>query len=166
MTKDKKDKISEEELVEEAADIPEEEIDPKDKEIGELKDKLLRQMAEYDNYRKRTSRERMELEPEITARIVTEFLPVLDNLGHALANECTDPNYKKGVELICESFLDILKKLGVEEIETETFNPAWHQAVQQIQSDELESGAISATFQKGYRIGEKAIRFAMVAVVS
>lgn len=139
----------------------------KESETDKLKDQLLRQMAEYDNYRKRTARERMELESDITARTVTEFLPVIDNLERALAAECSDPNYKKGIEIICQSFGDTLKKLGVEAIaaEGEEFNPAYHQAVQQVESDEFESGTIANEFQKGYKIGDKVIRFSMVAVV-
>lgn len=140
--------------------------DPKDKEIAELKDKLLRSMAEFDNYRKRTAKERMELAPEITARNLTEFLPVMDNLDRALATECSDPNYKKGIEMIHESFAAALQNLGVEEIASdgEQFNPVFHQAVQQIEDESLEEGTIAATFQKGYKIGDKVLRFAMVSV--
>ena len=143
-------------------------LEAKDKEISELKDKLLRNMAEYDNYRKRTAKERMDIEPELTAKITAEFLPVMDNLERAIATECTDDNYKKGVEMIYESFKETLSKLGVTEIPTENedFNPSFHQAVQQVQSEELESGKIAATFQKGYKIGDKVIRFSMVSVVS
>lgn len=141
--------------------------DPRDKEIAALKDQLLRNMAEYDNYRKRTSRERMELAPEITAKTVTEFLPTLDNMERALENQCSDENYKKGIEMIYQGFLDALAKLGVEAVPVDgPFDPAVHQAVQQVPSDELESGMIASTFQKGYKLGDKVLRFAMVAVVS
>ena len=104
----------------------------------------------------------------ITARVVGEIFPVIDNIERALKTDCTDESYKKGIEMIYESFVDVLRKLGVEEIETDgaDFNPAYHQAVQQVQSDELESGKIATTFQKGYKIGEKILRFSMVAVVS
>ena len=103
------------EVTEEKAEAKAEEIkvDPKDLEIADLKDKLLRTMAEFDNYRKRTAKERMELSPEITARNLTEFLPVMDNLDRALAAECKDPDYKKGVEMIHESFVTALQNLGV-----------------------------------------------------
>lgn len=140
--------------------------DPKDKEIAKLKDQLMRNIAEYDNYRKRTAKERTELTPEITARIVTEFLPVMDNLERALQTECTDENYKKGVEMIRDAFSETLEKLGVERVPTEDFDPSIHQAVQQVESEELESGKIASVFQNGYRIGTRVIRFAMVAVVS
>ena len=129
------------EVTEEKAEAKAEEIkvDPKDLEIADLKDKLLRTMAEFDNYRKRTAKERMELSPD----------------------------YKKGVEMIHESFVTALQNLGVEVIESDgaQFNPSYHQAVQQVEDDSKEEGTIAATFQKGYKIGEKVLRFAMVAVV-
>ena len=127
----------------------------------------MRNMAEYDNYRQRTSKERLDLVPEITAKTVTEFLPVIDNLERALDNQCSDENYKKGVEMIYQGLMDTLEKLGVEVVPVEgQFDPGVHQAVQQVPSDELESGMIANTFQKGYKLGDKILRFAMVAVVS
>ncbi len=137
--------------------------DPKDEEIAKLKDQLMRNMAEYDNYRKRTAKERTELTPEITARVVTEFLPVLDNLERALQTETTDEKYKEGVKLIYDSFMGTMDKLGVEKVQTEDFDPAVHQAVQQVERD-LESGKIVSVFQNGYKIGTKVLRFAMVTV--
>ncbi len=142
------------------------EKDKKDEEIAKLKDQLLRNMAEYDNYRKRTAKEKADLMPDITARIVGEFLPIMDNLERALETECSDENYKTGVKMIYDSFMSTLDKLGVEKVPTEDFDPAMHQAVQQVQSDELESGKIASVFQNGYRIGTKVLRFAMVAVVA
>jgi len=144
------------------------EIVDKPEEISEidiLKDQLLRQSAEYDNYRKRTARERIEMTPEITAKIVTEFLPVIDNIERALQAECSDENYKKGIEMIYSSFMGTLSQLGVEEIVEEDFDPAVHQAVQHVEHDGLESGKVAQVFQKGYKIGNKIIRFAMVAIV-
>ena len=133
-------------------------------ELAKVKDQLMRNMAEYDNYRKRTAKEKAELMPDITARVVTEFLPVLDNLERALAAECSDEGYKKGVQMIYDSFNETLEKLGVEKVPTEDFDPSMHQAVQQVQSDDHESGKIVNVFQNGYRIGTKVIRFAMVSV--
>ena len=144
------------------------ELRKKDEEIAKIKDQLMRNMAEYDNDRKRTSRERMELEPEITAKIVAEFLTVADSLERALSVECADENFKKGVQMIYDSFMETLGKLGVEQIAADgDFDPAFHQAVQQVQAEEgQESGQIASTFQKGYKIGNKVLRFAMVAVVA
>lgn len=166
---------SEQEEKAEKAEAPEiekdgasEELKKKDEEIASLKDQLMRNMAEYDNYRKRTSRERIELEPEITAKAVAEFLTVADSLERALAAECADENFKKGVQMIYDSFLETFSKLGVEQIPTEgAFDPSVHQAVQQVPASEgQESGQIASTFQKGYKIGNRILRFAMVAVVA
>lgn len=144
------------------------ELEKKTEEAEKLKDQLMRNMAEYDNYRKRTSRERVELEPEITAKTVTEFLAVADNLERALSADCADENFKKGVEMIYQSFMETLGKLGVEQIPSEgEFNPSLHQAVQQVPAEEgQESGMIASTFQKGYKLGDRILRFAMVAVVA
>lgn len=157
-----------EENAETAADPLQEELKKKDEEIEKIKDQLMRNMAEYDNYRKRTARERVELEPEITAKTVAEFLPVIDNLERALSADCTDENYKKGVQMIYDGFMETLSKLGVEQIPAEgAFDPSVHQAVQQVPAAEgQESGQIAVTFQKGYRLGSKILRFAMVAVVA
>ena len=151
-----------------AADPVKAELEKKDEEIEKLRDQLMRNMAEYDNYRKRTSRERIELEPEIIAKTVSEFLTVADNLERALSIDCADENFKKGVEMIYQSFMETLEKLGVEQIPTEgEFNPSMHQAVQQVPAEEgQESGMTASTFQKGYKIGDKILRFAMVAVVA
>ncbi len=169
-TKDDLNDIEKEKEKEESTnEIIDEEIkDPKDIEIAKLKDQMLRQLAEYDNYRKRTAKERLEITADTISKTVTEFLPVIDNLERALNHTCTDENFKKGVEMIYESFIETLGKLGVETIETDgkEFNPSLHQAVQQVESDEMESGLVFETFQKGYKIGEKIIRFAMVAVVN
>ena len=160
MSKKEKELEQEEKDVNEAA---EQQADPKDEEIAKLKDQLMRNMAEYDNYRKRTAKERTELTPEITARVVTDFLPVLDNLERALQAETTDEKYKDGVKLIYDSFMGTMDKLGVEKVQTEDFDPAVHQAVQQVESD-LESGKIVSVFQNGYKIGTRVLRFAMVTV--
>ena len=162
------EEVKEAEVVEETEEaevIPE--TDPKDAEIADLKDKLLRNMAEFDNYRKRTAKERLDVAADVTAKNLTEFLPVIDNLERALATECSDPNYKKGVELIYESFITALTNMGVEAIvsDGEQFNPAYHQAVQQVEDDSKEPGTVATTFMKGYKIGEKVLRFAMVTVV-
>ncbi len=157
---DDKDSASDDQTVE----VIEPEEEKKEDEAAKLKDQLMRTMAEYDNYRKRTAKEKAELMPDITARVVGEFLPVLDNLERALAADCTDEGYKKGVQMIYDSFIATLDKLGVEKVPTEDFDPSMHQAVQQVQSDDHESGKIVTVFQNGYRIGTKVLRFAMVSV--
>jgi molecular chaperone GrpE len=140
--------------------------DLKDKKIALLSDQLLRQMAEFDNYRKRTANERKDLEAQIKAKLAAEFLVVMDNLERALACECSDTEYKKGVELVKDSFSALLSNAGIEEIDTAgQFDPTVHQAVAQVPDDTKESGQIAATFQKGYKLGGKVLRFAMVSVV-
>lgn len=152
----------------EQAETVEEASDKTAEELAAVKDQLLRTMAEYDNYRKRAVKEKEELRPIIVSDVVKQFLPVMDNLSRALEAECSDAAYKQGVQMIDDSFLEILKNLGVEEIPSDgvMFDPTMHQAVQQVASDELESGMVAATFAKGYKIGDKVIRFAIVSVVS
>ncbi len=161
---------AEEEACEAVAEETQETEAPADKtaeELAAVKEQLLRTMAEYDNYRKRAVKEKEELRPIIVSDVVKQFLPVMDNLSRALEAECSDAAYKQGVQMIDDSFLEILKNLGVEEIESDgaKFDPTMHQAVQQVESDELESGTVAATFAKGYKIGDKVIRFAIVSVV-
>ena len=154
------------EEVEEAA--VEVEDDKQAAELAAVKEQLLRTMAEYDNFRKRSAREKDALRAEIVTNVTSRFLPVLDNLERALQTECSDENYKKGVEMISGSFIETLKALGVEEIESDgaAFDPNLHQAVQRVDNSEQESGTVVQTFAKGYKIGDKVIRFAMVSVAN
>lgn len=137
-------------------------------ELAQVKDQLLRTMAEYDNHRKRTAKEKLELRADIITNVVADFLPVMDNLERALQAECTDENYKQGVQMIYDSFMATLTKLGVTEIESDgaEFNPQLHQAVQRVDDENVESGKVAKTFAKGYKINDKVIRFAMVAVAN
>lgn len=175
MTNEELDEIKEdveaaavEEQEPEEAAAADEEDEKASKELAAVKEQLLRTMAEYDNFRKRSAREKDALRAEIVTNVTSRFLPVLDNLERALQNECSDENYKKGVEMINDSFLETLKNLGVEEIESDgaPFDPNLHQAVQRVENPELESGTVAQTFAKGYKIGDKVIRFAMVSVVN
>ena len=154
-----------------AAEVAEEQPDADEKlaaELAQVKDQLLRTMAEYDNHRKRTAKEKLELRADIISNVVADFLPVMDNLERALAAECTDSNYKQGVQMIYDSFMATLTKLGVTEIESDgaDFNPQLHQAVQRVDEEGVESGKVAKTFAKGYKINDKVIRFAMVAVAN
>lgn len=142
------------------------EADKVAEELSAVKEQLVRTMAEYDNFRKRSQREKDALRTDIIVNVTSKFLPVMDNLERALNAECTDENYKSGVKMIYDSFMETLKNLGVEEIESDgaDFSPNLHQAVQKIASEEVESGKVAQTFAKGYKIGDKVIRFAVVAV--
>lgn len=137
-------------------------------ELAAVKDQLVRTMAEYDNFRKRSAREKDALRAEIITNVTSKFLPVLDNLERALSADCSDENYKNGVKMISDSFMETLKGLGVEEIESDgaAFDPNYHQAVQRVENSEAESGTVVQTFAKGYKIGDKVIRFAMVSVAN
>ena len=137
-------------------------------ELAAVKDQLVRTMAEYDNFRKRSAREKDALRAEIITNVTSKFLPVMDNLERALTADCTDENYKNGVRMIYDSFMETLKKLGVEEIASDgaAFDPNYHQAVQRVENSDVESGTVVQTFAKGYKIGEKVIRFAMVSVAN
>lgn len=145
---------------------PESEADKISAELEETKDRLLRTMAEYDNFRKRSAREKDALRADIISNVTSKFLPVMDNLERALAADCSDENYKNGVKMISDSFMETLTGLGVEEIESDgrAFDPNLHQAVQRVSEGDAESGTIVQTFAKGYKIGDKVIRFAVVAV--
>ncbi|MGN1423593.1 MAG: nucleotide exchange factor GrpE [Oscillospiraceae bacterium] len=158
-----------------AAGVPAEEAPTEDSEaekvaaeLASVKDQLLRTMAEYDNFRKRSAREKDALRADIITTVTSQFLPVMDNLVRALEADCADENYKNGVQMIYDSFMTTLKNLGVEEIESDgaDFDPAMHQAVQRVDDSGLESGKVAKTFAKGYKINDKVIRFAMVAVAN
>ena len=142
------------------------EADKVAEELSAVKEQLVRTMAEYDNFRKRSQREKDALRADIIVNVTSKFLPVMDNLERALNADCTDENYKSGVKMIYDSFMETLKGLGVEEIESDgvDFSPNLHQAVQKVASEEVESGKVAQTFAKGYKIGDKVIRFAVVAV--
>lgn len=145
---------------------PESEADKISAELEETKDRLLRTMAEYDNFRKRSAREKDALRADIISNVTSKFLPVMDNLERALAADCSDENYKNGVKMISDSFMETLTGLGVEEIESDgrAFDPNLHQAVQRVAEGDAESGTVVQTFAKGYKIGDKVIRFSVVAV--
>lgn len=133
--------------------------------LAKQKDALLRTAAEYDNFRKRTAREKESLYGDATADAVKEFLGVADNLERALEQEdCTVEDLRKGVEMTQKQMLTALEKLGVTEMghEGDPFDPQFHSAVAHIDDESLGENVIAKVFQKGYRIGDKVIRHAMV----
>lgn len=141
---------------------------PLEKQLAVEKEKFLRLAAEYDNYRKRSAKERESLFADVKADTVTQFLPVYDNLVRALANETADEAYKKGVEMIMTQLEDILKKLGVEEIPAvgKPFDPTRHNAVMHVEDDSYGDNEVVEEFAKGFIMGEKVIRFSMVKVAN
>ena len=143
-------------------------IDPKQQELDELNDRYKRVLAEFENYKKRSSKERETLYNSIVSDIVEVFLPVVDNLENALKIETQDVEYKKGIELVLKQFKDILKSKGVEEIPAmgETFDPSLHEAVSSVQDPDKNSQEIVQEYRKGYKIGSKVIRHSMVVVAN
>ena len=144
------------------------ELEELQKANADLSDKLLRQMAEFDNFRKRTAREKEEIGVVAKSKCIAELLPVLDNFERAMTTECADAEFKKGMEMIFKSMNDALKKLGVEEIEAQgqPFNPDFHYAVSTVENEELGSNVVASVLQKGYQLNGKVIRHAMVAVAN
>ena len=131
-------------------------------------DKYLRLMAEFDNYKKRSAKERENIYTDVRVDTVSKFLPVYDNLERALKAETADEAYKKGVEMTFNQLLDVFKKLGVEEIESvgKTFDPNLHNAVMHIEDESFGENTVAQVFQKGFKVGEKVARFAMVQVAN
>ena len=130
-----------------------------------LKDKFIRLTAEYENYRKRTIKEKQGIYNDACEDILTQLLPVLDNLERALTTKSDTDSLKTGIEMTIRIFNESLNKLGVEEVNYERFDPNIHEAIMVQNSDYLNSGDISTVYQKGYKRGNKLIRCAKVIVV-
>lgn len=144
------------------------EIDELKAEIDKLKDSNLRTMAEYDNFRKRTVKEKLDIYADATAKTILELLPAIDNFERALDCDSTDSAFKQGMEMIFASLCDILKKLGVEEIDANgaKFDPDLHHAIKQVEVEGEDDGIVCEVYQKGYKLGDRVIRHAMVVVAN
>lgn len=129
-------------------------------------DRYLRMLAEYDNFRKRASAEKDAAYTAALSDVITEILPVVDTLELALKYGTEGEQMTKGVEMTLAKFTEVLEKLGVTLIETETFDPNFHNAVMHVEDDQYGEGQIVEVFQKGYKKGEKIIRYAMVKVAN
>ena len=149
-------------------EAPEQPAKDKGQLLAEAADKYLRLAAEYDNYRKRTAKEKESAWTEAKAQTVAAFLPVYDNLERALKQDTTDEAYKKGVEMTMKGLQDALTGLGVEVIPAlgETFDPNRHNAVMHVDDEEAGENTIVEVFQQGFICGEKVIRFSMVKVAN
>ena len=171
MAKDKKKNNAEEEVIEqevnEAAEPSKEE--ELQKQLDEKNDQLLRMAAEYDNFRKRSQREKEALYAECKASVINALLPVADNFDRIFANpDGTLEDYKKGVEMTFKQFSDVFKSLGIEpfgEVDEE-FDPNIHNAVMHTEDDSVGENTITTVIVKGYKLGDKIIRPAMVAVAN
>ena len=139
------------------------------KQLESVKDQFVRLTAEYDNYRKRTAKEKDSLYQDAKADTIKEFLAVYDNLQRAVATEGDeDSPHKKGLEMIFHQYQEILKKLGVTEIEAQgqTFDPEKHNAVMHIDDENFGENVVSQVFQAGFMLGDKVIRHAIVQVAN
>ena len=151
-----------------AAIETEEKANPLEEELAAEKEKYLRLAAEYDNFRKRSQRERENIYADVRADTVLRFLTVYDNLERALIQETDDEAYYKGIELIMTGFNDMLEKLGVSVIESvgERFDPELHNAVMHEEDDTKGESEIVEELQKGFKLGDKVIRFSLVKVAN
>ena len=160
------EEVTEETPVQETPEAPE--VNPFEEKYNAEHDAHLRLAAEFDNFRKRTVKEKEASYGHGKADAVEKMLPVYDNLERALNQETADAAYKKGVELTMNELVKIFTGLGVEIYGNvgDAFDPNLHNAVMHIDSDELEENTISQVFQKGFKIGDKVVRFAMVQVAN
>ncbi len=158
-----------EELEKDTKEVNEnDELSKTKQELDETTDRLKRIMAEFENYKKRSNKEREMLYNSLLADIISSFLPIIDNLEKAVDAKTEDEGYKQGVELVLKQFMDTFKTLGVEQIEAvgKTFDPEIHEAVSSVQDDSLGEKEIKEEFRKGYKIGTKVIRHSMVVVAN
>lgn len=162
-----KDELEKEEIQNEET-TENNELETKQQEIDELTDRYKRILAEFENHKKRSQKEREGLYNSILSDIVEVILPILDNLENAAKVETSDENYKKGIELVLKQFQDVLKSKGVEEIKAlgETFDPEVHEAVSSIQDDSKGEKEIVQEYRKGYKIGTRVVRHSMVVVAN
>ncbi len=163
--------IKEQETVENAEvteEAPLEEENEFEKKYNDVNEKYLRTLAEYDNYRKRTIKEKESIYPEAKAVVVEKFLPVLDNFQRAIESAENKDAFYEGVVMLKKQMDDVLATLGVEEIKAvgEEFNPEVHNAVMHVEDEEAGENIIVEEFQRGYKIGDRVIRHSMVKVAN
>lgn len=163
---DKEKQIPTEEQQTETTEVSE--LDALRAEKDELYDKYLRTLAEYDNFRKRSQREKEAIYGDATAEAVKKLLPVLDSFERALNYECKDEEFKKGISLIQNTLKETFDTMGVKEIPDmgQQFDPNLHEAVMHIDNPELEENVITDVYRKGYMLGDKVIRHTMVIVAN
>ena len=171
MSEDEKTNDVENKETKEEAKLEEKNVEEKSNnssELDELNDRYKRLFAEFENYKKRTQKESISKRAEITADVVTSILPVVDNLQKAVEVKIENNSYQEGIKLILRQLSDILKKFGMEEIETvgQQFDPELHEAVSHIEDKEKGSNEIVQECRKGYKIGSRVVRHAMVVVAN
>ena len=134
--------------------------------LSEANDKYLRLYAEYDNYRKRTAREKNETYQNASVKCISDLLPVIDSFERSLESECADENFRNGMNMIWGQLKEFLNKMNVTEIEAlgKEFDPNIHNAISRQEGTDYDADRVCAVYQKGYMLGDKLIRPAMVAV--
>ena len=175
-TDKKAPEAEQEQAVDTAAEVQTEEnteaaqpaADPMQEQLAQQEDKYLRLAAEYDNYRKRTAKEKESIWTQVKADTAAAFLPVYDNLERAIKQETADEAYKKGVEMTMTQLKEVFAKLGIEEIPAlgETFDPNVHNAVMHIDDANFGENPSAEVFQAGFRCGDKVLRFSVVKVAN
>jgi len=160
-----KEEVTEEVTTEETAEQPENEFEKKYNDVNE---KYMRTLAEYDNYRKRTIKEKESIYPEAKAVVIEKFLPIMDNFQRAIDSAENKDGFYEGVVMLKKQMDEVLTALGVEEIASvgEEFNPEFHNAVMHIDDEEQGENVIVEEFQKGYKIGDRVVRHSMVKVAN
>lgn len=169
MKKDKTKPENTEEVKEEAAETVETNEEQLQKALDEKNDQFLRLYAEYDNFRKRSQKEKQDIYSSSRADVIKDLLPILDNFDRAANNtEGSYEDYKKGIDLIFNQFVEVLTKNGVESYgeRGETFDPNIHNAVMTVEDEELGENQIASVFSKGYKLGDRIIREAVVTVAN
>lgn len=144
------------------------EIEALKNELNEKNDLLLRTAAEFDNFKKRTEREKLTIAEFAKAGLIKQLLPILDNIDRAASVEKDTPDYIKGIEMIVKQFEGIAGNMGITEIAAvgDSFNPELHEAVMHVEDENLGENVIAEVLQKGYKIGDTVIRAAMVKVAN
>ncbi len=166
--KKKEEELTPEETVETPVEETAEEVNPWEEKYNAEHDSFLRLAADYDNFRKRSQKEKEQSYGNGKADAVEKLLPVYDNLERALNQETSDEAYKKGVEMTMTQLTSIFEGLGVEIFGNvgDTFDPNIHNAVMHTEDETVEENTITQVFQKGFKLGEKIVRFAMVQVAN
>lgn len=166
MSEDNKNEEIEKEKVNDNEEVNE--LQKKQEEIDEVTDRYKRVLAEFENFKKRSFKEREGLYNSILSDVIEVMLPVVDNLENAAKVETEDSKYKEGIELVLKQFKDVLSSKGVEEIKAigETFDPSLHEAVSSVQDDTKGQQEIVEEYRKGYKIGSRVIRHSMVVVAN
>lgn len=168
-TKKKEEEIKEEVTEEVTPEVTETEPENEfEKKYNDVNEKYMRTLAEYDNYRKRTIKEKESIYPEAKAVVIEKFLPIMDNFQRAIDSAENKDGFYEGVVMLKKQMDDVLTALGVEEIKSvgEEFNPEFHNAVMHIDDEEQGENVIVEEFQKGYKIGDRVVRHSMVKVAN